>query len=72
MDVECDYNLTKREITIAKHSWKGWCVLRDGKDTITDVPMTRDEAEEFARRYAQWWGDRFAGVALEGMQKKVE
>lgn len=52
----------KRRVTIRKHSLKGWIIYRGGKDVISDRPMQdKAEAEEFARKYCDYWGDEYGG-----------
>lgn len=53
----------KRRVTIRRHSFKGYELVRGGKEVISDAPMhDLAEAEKFAKIYCDYWGDDYGGV----------
>lgn len=52
-----------RRVTVCPHPWKGYAVLRDGKDVVCSVPFYKlSEAVAFAHDYCSKWGDEYGGV----------
>jgi hypothetical protein len=53
----------KRRVTIRKHTFKGFEVVRGGKEVLTSEPLhDLVEAERFAKTYCDYWGDEYGGV----------
>ena len=53
----------KRRVTIRKHPFKGYEVVRGGKEVLTSEPIHDfAEAERFAKTYCEYWGDEYGGV----------
>lgn len=53
----------KRRVTIRKHPFKGYEVVRGGVDLLSDEPIHNlEEAERFAKMYCDYWGDEYGGL----------
>ena len=52
-----------RRVTIRKHPFKGYELVRGGKDVLTSEPLhDLVEAERFAKTYCDYFCDEYGGV----------